>query len=81
MDWIHATKLQAVDTPAHWLSRQHNEVFSSFTGDVEVHCFYLRGDQAGKGGGGVILNHALIQQKMTVIVDVLHIKFNPWKRK
>lgn len=51
MDWIHETKLQTVNTPAHWLSQKHNEVFSSFTEEIEAWCFYLGGEQVEKGGG------------------------------
>lgn len=32
---------------------------------------------SGQENAGVILNHTLIQQKMTAIVDALRIEFNP----
>ena len=33
------------------LSRKHNEVFSSFTEELQERCFVSRRGQAGRGGG------------------------------
>lgn len=77
MDWINETKLQTADAPAHWLSEKHNGVVLQKRQSYSVSISGVTRQE----NVGVILNHTLIQQKMTAIVNILRIEFNTWKRK